>query len=63
MVDEQLQRETAILLGIARTLHGSELPAAMNARLRQAVKRAEAAADALEGLSTGARTRHHRRVT
>jgi len=61
VVDEDLRREAAIL-GIARTLQGFELPAAMNARLRQAVKRVEAAADALEAPSTGSRTRHHRRV-
>jgi hypothetical protein len=55
------QRMEAALLGITRRLQGEFEPhAAANARLRQAIKRFEASADAVEGLGAEARPRHLR---
>jgi hypothetical protein len=62
-MDHQDHRTEGAVLGIIRRLQGGFEPhAAANARLRQAIKRLEAAPDAFEGSGVKARPQHLRRA-
>ena len=63
MGDEDHRTEAAILWLTRLVQGGFEPQAAANARLRQAVKRFEATAGALESPNAGGRPRHGRRVS